>query len=754
MSAEAFTAKDAEYFPQGLRITSLQIINDEFAAVWQPGEGTQWVHWGMSDDDFAAHDRTYFDKELRINLLTTDGGRLAGVWRPGEGTQWCSWRRGVADFMSEDRAYFAQGLRIRSFHIDDDYTDHREMPPDCIGESDRPDPDSMPPREPAGFRRADSLYPIAEVANVTEASRFESPDGDEIFALPRYALQRDSVGLVSEPRIGVVDRGGTPTLSITLVRTPGPAAADAEVSELPHGVIITLEVHVPDVSGAVMVKPLSLSVSAQDDSDALVTGELPLAEGLLELLLWSFGTPEAGTTISVQRRISVAVPTGRRFSDGTAAYVKNDLSLPWIVPPTPLLLSADQRRRMGGGGLVQPLRREHIGFGDRTHVYWQDPLEPESFYFVPDAFLLARLPNAPRSPMMRVVVTAGEGPDKLFTMEFTAKPVTDQDRLTAALPTLVAAAKSRGSTNPIRLNPFRDAQPVLRLALPRAGAPTPELTVRKGTDIDLELGLFHAETFTEDDFREVFAALNGSSITLLRGNITIGADGPEPEDIPLELRLDRPVGDVLLFEPGPVTQPITEARLTNVIESPVIIHGVRIFATGSTTRVPLAVSDLPADGRLAPGASADVRLTFPSLVTDPDLICVLDQSKVVVEPNRSAIWNLVFDRLTEARLKQNVQVRAHPAMFRDDTRPDDEVLEFIVAIEKGDTVVLTPTKLDVTAKVTMPIVPFLTTELLPPPRYRTQTTWKSGIGVSDWTVAEFGIITPVRTPPNTATPLA
>ncbi len=115
MSADAFKAKDAEYFPQGLRITSLLISNGEFAAVWQPGDGIQWVHWGMSTDDFAAQDRTYFEQGLRINLLTTDNGRLAGVWRPGEGTQWCSWRRGVVDFRTEDRAYFAQGSGSRHF---------------------------------------------------------------------------------------------------------------------------------------------------------------------------------------------------------------------------------------------------------------------------------------------------------------------------------------------------------------------------------------------------------------------------------------------------------------------------------------------------------------------------------------------------------------------------------------------------------------------------------------------------------------
>ncbi|MER5335519.1 peptidoglycan DD-metalloendopeptidase family protein, partial [Micromonospora sp. NPDC002717] len=108
------------YFPQGLRITTLVIKDGKFAAVWRPGDGTQWVHWGMSGDDFAARDRTYFAQGLRLGTLTTDNGRLAAVWRPGDGTQWWSSRRHVVDFRTEDGAYFQQGLRIACLDLAED----------------------------------------------------------------------------------------------------------------------------------------------------------------------------------------------------------------------------------------------------------------------------------------------------------------------------------------------------------------------------------------------------------------------------------------------------------------------------------------------------------------------------------------------------------------------------------------------------------------------------------------------------------
>jgi hypothetical protein len=58
MSGDEFKAPDTTYFAEGLRVTSLVIENGKIAAVWHPGSGTQWIHWGMSGDDVAAKDRT------------------------------------------------------------------------------------------------------------------------------------------------------------------------------------------------------------------------------------------------------------------------------------------------------------------------------------------------------------------------------------------------------------------------------------------------------------------------------------------------------------------------------------------------------------------------------------------------------------------------------------------------------------------------------------------------------------------------
>ena len=66
-----------------------------------------------------AQDATDFADGLRIAALAIEGDRYAAVWQPGEGTQWCSHRRGVVDLMTEDSTYFGQGLRLTTLEVHD-----------------------------------------------------------------------------------------------------------------------------------------------------------------------------------------------------------------------------------------------------------------------------------------------------------------------------------------------------------------------------------------------------------------------------------------------------------------------------------------------------------------------------------------------------------------------------------------------------------------------------------------------------------
>lgn len=118
MSDDEFKAYDASFLARGLRLTAFVLKSRTLAAVWRPGTGTQWARWGMSADEFKAHDMAYFSQGLRITSLSIENGQLAAVWRPGTGTQWVRWGMSGDEFKAHDMAYFSQGLRVTCLAID------------------------------------------------------------------------------------------------------------------------------------------------------------------------------------------------------------------------------------------------------------------------------------------------------------------------------------------------------------------------------------------------------------------------------------------------------------------------------------------------------------------------------------------------------------------------------------------------------------------------------------------------------------
>ena len=226
---------------------------------------------------------------------------------------------------------------------------------------------------------------------------------------------------------------------------------------------------------------------------------------------------------------------------------------------------------------MQPFRRDRVEFGGKNHSYWQDPAQPEHFYFLPDRFLLARAPEGDRRPLLCVRETGDDTP--WIAVEFQARPVVDSDRLDAAQPQLEAKVREHGGTGALDLEIMPDPQPLLRLALPQNGVPSPAMTVRSDADIDLETGIAHGETISVEDFQLICQALFGASLTQLRGEVRAAMSGGDPEDVPLELRIDKTAGDVLNVAPGAATAEGLGYTLTNAIESPVRID--RLAATAS-----------------------------------------------------------------------------------------------------------------------------------------------------------------------------
>lgn len=609
-----------------------------------------------------------------------------------------------------------------------------------------------PPQPDPPLQRSELTVPVAPSATPTDSDVFENGSGSERYVLPRYALAFDRVGLVEEPRIAIADRNGTPTLVVTLNETPSPAAS-TDARELPHVLAVTLQYRVPVITGGEVVQAVPFPSVLLDASETVVTAELPLTTpGQRQQLLAALASLTASATLVVGRGITVGVPTGEQLPNGTPGYRVRNLLLEWTAPPAPIVLSEAQRNRLGGAsGGVQPLIRHRLAYRGTTYSYWQDPSRPEHFYFLPDRFLLAREPTGNHRPLLRVRAAAITGDDTpQIALEFQARPVIDPDRLGAAQPQLEAAARQRGATGALALEIIPDPQPLLRLALPQNGAPISAMTERSGADIDLETGLAHVETMGVEDFRLVYEALFGASLTLLRGEVRATMSGGDPEDIPLELRIDKTVGDLLNVSPGEATSDGLPYRLENAIESAVRIHRLGATAAVGDKRLALQVNQLTAAQRLAPGESVDILLVAaePIPAPGPDAI-FFDQSDVAVEVDAQAIWTLTFDRSAAAQMTRPVTVEAVPLLFSSPDRPNDHVAAFVVTLEHGGTVRLTETEIKATTTVLVPIEPLITGAPVPAIRYRTETWWGSGgIGVSPWRETDGNILFPVKTAPQ------
>ncbi|GLW26852.1 hypothetical protein Mame01_68940 [Microbispora amethystogenes] len=618
-----------------------------------------------------------------------------------------------------------------------------------LGE-DSPDPWTWVPTPPRNsVQRGDLDVPVAPSASPTDGDLFESPDGDTRYALPRYSLAFETTG---DPRISIVERDGTAILVMAFAETPSPAAAPG-VAKLPHLVTVSLKYRVPVITGGTVV--LDLPFPSVRIDGTTVVAEMPLTTpGLRQQLLAALSSLEAGVSLVVGRAVTVGVPTGETMEDGRPGYRKERLLLEWTAPPAPLVISEAHRNRLGGvAGGIQPMGRTRITFDGRSHSYWQDPARPERFYFLPDRFLLARLPGAGRPPALKARATSAASVDDVrVTLEFYAQPVLVRERLEAARPVLQEEARARGVDAPVRLEVLPDPQPSLRLALPRGGAPSTGLVERPEAEIDLELGVTHAETLALEDFRLVYDALFGASLSLLRGEVRVGVGGA-PEDVPLELRFDRTAGDVLTLTVTAASAAHIEARLTNAIESRVRPGNPAALAVCAGRQIPLRIEGLADDLVLSPGEGLDVRLVprTPLPETGAQGV-VLDQSEVVVDPDRDAIWALVFDRTAQPQLVREVSVEAVPALFAgpQGAGPQgDRVAAFVVTVERGGTVRLTEDVLTGVTTVRVPVGPLLTGAPPPPLRYRTETWWQSGgIGVSDWRETEATILLPVRTAPS------
>lgn len=415
-------------------------------------------------------------------------------------------------------------------------------------------------------------------------------------------------------------------------------------------------------------------------------------------------------------------------------------SLDQVQAPSPFVFSKDLHAYIygditgtaGQGGLVL----EQIAFGGRHHSYYFAAGRPEVVYYLPDAFKLARTPEAPHPPMMSVSFDSPDGKpaNTSVNVAFAASAVASPARLLDAATKL--AAKAGRDVTGMDLQPFLadSSRLTLQVSLPgSAGAST----TLEGARIDLRTALSAGFRLPLATFLSMYDRLNGTTPTLFDGEVEVRLDRPDraAEKVPLIVDLADLAGPTVQAEPARAGTGYT-VTLTNVVESPVRLNTV-------TAHLPQPTGPIACD--LQPPVAAQTLAARAALTTDvvparqpeePDVLPEVTLTSVTVTPDPSAIWEAICDD-TISYVARHITVKAPAQLFT--AGPDgSQILALVVEIgPRGggltETVELSADSPSAVASVNTPIADLVRpTDGSGEYRYRVSTVRADRVTDGDW----------------------
>lgn len=621
--------------------------------------------------------------------------------------------------------------------------------PDLVRPGVPPDP---------GKTRAELGLPVAPGLPVNPDLAFANANGSGSVYLPRYQLARRVVSGAERYQIGVQqDEGGQWSLRVGLERQrPQGITPEMAAGEITHDLLVQLRYQVMKSDGGTVTKTLDFT-ELGSGADGLVVAGLRLASlAERDQVLAAVTTSGSACGIIVTRSVRVAVPIAGQAD----RYRAEVLGLVHAAEPDPLFLNpALHPYILGGlglptGGSGPGLVARQLQFEGAFHDYWEDAVDPGCIHYLPDTFRLARREDeAPFLPLMSVRIDPGATPeaDPVATMELAATPWANPKRLDAARREFARKLPQQpGDTTPratvpelggdlggalggllgdllrknkaapgtplgdmltsslglkvedarvarVRMEPLPVEKAALWLALP--GGAGGGLVERPAAQIDIRTAVVLSETLPLADFQEVYDALMGGAVSLMRGELRVETGGGAVKRIPVELRFDRmngPLFEVTVTagaEPGHFT-----LKLVNAVECPVTIRGIEGSLLVGGFELPTTEAALRAlPVTLQPGEDYTVFLTpkrqLASLPGGPRIEPMLDFSRVVLEPSGELLWAAILDADTTAEARRKVRVKLFPGMFdAPDGKPENRAFAVIVQFENGPSVELTPDK--------------------------------------------------------------
>src|SRR6266511_4067843 len=325
----------------------------------------------------------------------------------------------------------------------------------------------------------------------------------------------------------------------------------------------------------------------------------------------------------------------------------------------------------------------------RVYNYYQDPARPWRFFYLPDAFKIARQDTPPRVPAIKLSTNNGQ-----VTMTYAAAPFTDAKRLEDAARQLNSdippGTHFPEGVNGPRFVPLTTVKATFRLALPGAAGADGPLVERPNVGLDfnnpargLPGGIYDTITMPLQTFQPIYDALCSSadsnpahSVFWGEVDVTLG-DTPQLP-IPFVARLNDLVGELFSYEEAELPAPEfpeligVRSRLTNVIESPVRIKELpaTLHRSGDLTSETRAVlrdpnrQPIQLPITLAPGESLGLLVTPEvALVGDGPCDAVFDLAAAEVLPDPEKVLDAIVDPNVPMTQTLPVAIKVLRAMF-------------------------------------------------------------------------------------------
>jgi hypothetical protein len=355
------------------------------------------------------------------------------------------------------------------------------------------------------------------------------------------------------------------------------------------------------------------------------------------------------------------------------------------------------------GGPARPLGLavHQVNYKGQWHVYYQDEVQPHRCYYLPDAFKLMRQLDARRAPVLKLELLGTDA--EQYRLTYVAMPYFDWDRLEAAEVELQRHIPANHPI-PIAMEPFQTNAVTF--------VPFNPLLYQAGTTASLNLNMVQSTvTLSRDDFATVWDELSGAAALSLGGKIQVAVEGLPTQELPLILRLDDTVGELLAVTT--TTDEINggyQLTLRNAVESP-----LRVTILGSfvqSTQQGLADVrpatwrglTLPAEP-LPPGGQFQAFLVPPMGVSLQAYVPLVDTDQVQVIPATEQLFNAMLAGSVR-EYQRAVTVQVPSALFN---HASGKIAAIQVTFIGGQTIVLSPPSdpntpiVSATAKVLYPL---------------------------------------------------